>query len=91
MTVEQVGINHAAIAAGALRLTATGWTGDAHAFVESLVRNAVLDGYRPLDRPVPLRGPSSTDEGREKAKRIYADMRAAARTSTARHDQEEAQ
>lgn len=68
MTPELVAVNHAAIAAGAERLTATGWTGDAHTFVESLVRNALLDGYRPITPAPPLRGPGASRAAIDAAK-----------------------
>lgn len=56
----QVAINDKAIRAQADRLAATGWDGDAYRFVESLLLNAVADGWKRLEPPPPLAGPGAS-------------------------------
>lgn len=75
----QVAVNHAAITAAAERLTATGWQGDAHAFIENLLLEAIRSGYRPLDSPPAPRGPGSTDRARREAREAARAAVAAAR------------
>lgn len=57
MTPTQVAANHAALRRAAERLEAAGWTdGDALAFAESLLTEAHNNGWRAVEKPVPLRG-----------------------------------
>lgn len=55
MTPHQIALNAKAIRSGAERLEAAGYTGDAHRFVESLLLDALADGFRPVDKPVPAK------------------------------------
>lgn len=71
MTVEQVAINAKAIRNAAARLEAKGYDGDATAFCESLIVAVLADGYARIDPPPALRGPTSTKEGRARAKALF--------------------
>jgi hypothetical protein len=61
VTVEQVSINDRAIREQADRLTATGWEGDSHRFVESLLLGAISAGWRRVDPVPPVRPDSIAD------------------------------
>lgn len=74
MTVEQVSLNHAAVAQLAERLTALGYQGDdVHRVAESIAVNLLAAGYKRLTRQSPqdvpgiVRGPGSTETARRDA------------------------
>lgn len=81
MTATQIGVNDAALRNAAEKVTAIGYQGDAHRFVEALVVSVLADGYRPLEPPIPLRpaGPIASEATRAEAKRIVAEGVAKAR------------
>ena len=76
MTPADVARNAKAVANLAARLEAWGLT-DPEQRAEHVVMNLAADGYRPLDRPVPLAGPSSTEAGRRRARELFEQTRAA--------------
>jgi hypothetical protein len=51
----------------ATRLERLGYTGDTYAEAERIAVNLALDGYRPLDPPVPTQGAGSTEAARRDA------------------------
>lgn len=69
MTADQTAINNRIVIAAAARLETSGFTGDAYRFCESLLMNALADGYRALPRPVPVRGPGARRESIDAALR----------------------
>ena len=79
MTVDQTAINHRALIAAAAKLEKAGYDGDAYRFVEGLVLSVLADGYRPLDKPVPRRGPGASRAAIDAAKRAAEEAVRAAR------------
>lgn len=71
MTELEIARNHRAITNMAGRLEAWGLD-DAYKRAEFLLMNAYADGYRPVDKPPALHGPSSTEAGRRAAREIFA-------------------
>lgn len=67
MTPHQIATNASAVRNLAGQLEALGFTGDAYAVAEKLAVNLLADGYKPVDAPVPVVGPSSTPEARQAA------------------------
>lgn len=68
MTVTQVAVNAAAVRNLAARLERLGYTGDAHTEAEHIALNLLADGYRPVDKPVPRRGPGASRAAIDAAK-----------------------
>lgn len=70
MTEHAVATNAAAIRNLAARLEAWGLT-DAHKRAEFIALNLLAEGYRPLEPPPALHGPTSTAAGRKRAREIW--------------------
>lgn len=81
MTAEQTAVNHRALIAAAAKLERTGYDGDAYRYVEGLVLSVLADGYRPVDKPVPARGPGASRQAIDAAKAAAAQAVAAAKDS----------
>lgn len=69
--------NAAAVRNLAARLERLGYTGDSYTEAEHIALNLLADGYRPVEAPVALTGPTSTEEGRRRAREIFEEMRRA--------------
>ena len=67
MTPTQLAVNSRALMAAADKLTRRGFDGDAYRFVENLIVNLLADGYRPVEPPVPARGPGASRAARKAA------------------------
>jgi hypothetical protein len=52
----------------AAKLAAAGWHGDPHTAAAAIARELHADGWRELERPVPVRGPGATEAARLAAK-----------------------
>lgn len=77
MSVQQIAINDNALRSAAARLEAAGYQGDAFRFVESMVVSVLADGYSRVEAPPALAGPTSTEEGRRRAREIFEETRRA--------------
>jgi hypothetical protein len=75
MTAEQTAINTRALMAAAAKVERIGYDGDAYRFVEGLVVSVLADGYRKVEPPPPLHGPTSTEAGRAEARRLFEEAR----------------
>jgi len=75
VTEHVVATNAKALLNLAGRLERMGYSGDCHAEAEHIALNLLADGYRPLEPPPTPRGPGSTRQGREAARRIYDQTR----------------
>ncbi|MCW2899973.1 MAG: hypothetical protein JWO67_2238 [Streptosporangiaceae bacterium] len=84
MTEHAIAANATALRNLAARLERMGYTGDAHAEAEHIALNLLADGYRPLDKPVPARGPGAKRESIEECRRA---TEAAVRTAKDRRKQ----
>jgi hypothetical protein len=68
MSEAEIARNAAALRNLAARLERMGYTGgDAHTEAEHIAVNLLADGYRPIDKPPPLRGPGASRQAREAA------------------------
>jgi hypothetical protein len=79
MTELAIARNAAAIRNLAARLERMGYVGDCHAEAEHIALNLLADGYRRVEPPPPLRGPSSTPTARAAALDAAAEAVADAR------------
>lgn len=68
MSAAQIAVNSRALMTAADKLTRAGYDGDAYRFVEDLALNLLADGYRPVDKPVPRRGPGASRAAIDAAK-----------------------
>lgn len=68
MTAAQIAANATALRNLATRLERLGYTGDTHAEAEHIALNLLADGFRPVERPVPNRGPGASRAAIEAAK-----------------------
>lgn len=67
MTEHAIAVNATAIRNLAARLERMGYHGDSHAEAEAIALNLLADGYRPVEKPPPLRGAHSTAQARAAA------------------------
>ena len=72
---DQTAVNTRALMAAAARLESAGYDGDAYRFCESLVVSVLADGYKRVEPPPALRGPTSTTAGRAAARALYQQIR----------------
>jgi len=68
MTAAQIATNHRALMGLAARLERLGYTGDTYAEAEHIALNLLADGYRPVEPPVPARGPGASRAAIDAAK-----------------------
>lgn len=77
MTTAQIATNAAAIRNLAARLERLGYGGDCHAEAEHIALNLLADGYKRVEAPPALAGPTSTEAGRRRAREIFEQTRRA--------------
>lgn len=79
MTADQLAVNSRALIAAAAKLEHAGYDGDSYRFIEGLVLNLLADGYRPVQKPPPLRGPGASrhaiDEALAEAAKAVTDAK----------------
>ena len=77
----QLAVNTSVVIDEAARLEAAGYQGDAQQFVEQLLLRAFTAGWRPVEPPVPTRGPGASRQAIDAAKAAAADAVRSAKDS----------
>jgi Mn-dependent DtxR family transcriptional regulator len=76
MTPDQIAANHRALTNLAAHLEHLGYTGgDAHNQAERIAHALHRDGWRPVEKPPAMRGPTSTPAGRRAARELFEQIR----------------